>query len=295
MTRWLYLSPHLDDAVLSAGATISARVRAGDEVCVATAFTGTGAAPSDLARRRREEDLRAAALLGFEALHLGLPDAPFRDPAYCTYDAIVFGPEDRPCDLRARQTLSDMLALLLDARPFDHIVAPLGVGGHIDHRLTFAALDHLATTARVRYYEDRPYAFATDAVEVRWGALSGQPLTAGPPADKERGGPGFVLEHYMVDERDRRDSLEKMARARAGLPEGARGARAWRRGESIFEGRATPCSEIDRQALTEAIVCYSTQLNGLFGRRSHEAVSAVYDRFVADTPGRWSETEWIRV
>ena len=96
----LFLSPHLDDAVLSCGGFIHRLTSEGKRVLVATVFSGDlvdacGAprATSDavgqvlammdlplgeaMARRRREDE-RACARLGAELLHLDLPEALVR-------------------------------------------------------------------------------------------------------------------------------------------------------------------------------------------------------------------------
>src|SRR5262249_19546094 len=87
----LYLSPHLDDAVLSCAARILEETTAGRRVVVATLCPGAAAGREELSRRRREEAARAVASLGASALHLGLPDAPFRRPYYSSFRAIVLG------------------------------------------------------------------------------------------------------------------------------------------------------------------------------------------------------------
>ncbi len=114
MRLHLYLSPHLDDAVLSCGGQIAQSVRAGHRVRVITVFAGDAvpqAAVSphvqELHRRwqldpdnpipgRRAEDLAALQTLGVDAqdiLHLAFPDCVYRLgkmgwPLYFTRDAI---------------------------------------------------------------------------------------------------------------------------------------------------------------------------------------------------------------
>jgi LmbE family N-acetylglucosaminyl deacetylase len=89
------VSPHLDDAVFSVGASMRAAVRRGASVSVVTVCTGdpdsrtpagasnramgfatTGAA----AQARREEDARACDALGVRPVWLGFPDDP-NEPA----------------------------------------------------------------------------------------------------------------------------------------------------------------------------------------------------------------------
>jgi len=91
---WVYLSPHLDDAVLSCGGLIAAQVRLGHPVLILTVCAGDPPAGelTPLARVlherwqtglqtaavRRAEDLAACARLGAAARHLDLPDCIYR-------------------------------------------------------------------------------------------------------------------------------------------------------------------------------------------------------------------------
>ncbi|HYY03860.1 MAG TPA: PIG-L family deacetylase [Gaiellaceae bacterium] len=84
-SRIVVVSPHLDDAVLSLGATIAAATRAGQDVSVLTVFAGepdSAAEPSswdvragfrsagEAGRARRAEDAAACATLGARAVCL---------------------------------------------------------------------------------------------------------------------------------------------------------------------------------------------------------------------------------
>src|SRR5512140_2145170 len=95
--RWIYLSPHLDDAVFSAGGLIYDQARAGLPVEIWTFMAGypdpqAGVSPlaqsiqtlwgfasaEETVRMRREEDQRAAALLGARTLHFDFLDCIYR-------------------------------------------------------------------------------------------------------------------------------------------------------------------------------------------------------------------------
>jgi LmbE family N-acetylglucosaminyl deacetylase len=181
VTDLLVLSPHLDDAVLSCGGRIAETTARGGEVLVVTVFTADEPAepPSRLAadlRRwwrlpagevmaaRRREDAAALARLGAGLLHLGLPEAPYRlaAPGRPFYGELarLFGepdPEDRDAlvgTLGARLAQLPTAALRL---------APLAVGGHVDHRLVRAAVE--AGGGPAAFYEEFPYA------EWKWLAL----------------------------------------------------------------------------------------------------------------------------
>jgi LmbE family N-acetylglucosaminyl deacetylase len=174
MQKALYLSPHLDDAVLSCGAIIYDQVHAQGQaveiwtVCAADAPTGElSAFAADLHQRwqtgregpalRRREDEAACALLGCRALHL-----PFAD---CIYRFLPEG-EARIAenddlfsfDFSKDQPMVNTLAAYLREHLPENcdLVLPLGVGGHIDHRITRLGAEKL--NRPLQYYADFPYA-----------------------------------------------------------------------------------------------------------------------------------------
>lgn len=146
----LAVSPHLDDAVFSAGAALAALARQGADVRVVTTFTRSVPAPTgfalacqtdkglapdvDYMALRRAEDEAAMAALGLPApIHLPLEEAPHR--GYDSAPALFAGP--RPDDAVATP-LADALAPHLEDA--DLVLAPLGLGNHVDHVQVRAAL-----------------------------------------------------------------------------------------------------------------------------------------------------------
>lgn len=174
MTLALFLSPHLDDAILSCAGRIQRHVAGGDRVVLLTVFSHADAEDTANWAARRREDEAAATRLGAEAQWLGLPDAPFRDPSYTDFDALT-GPH-APGDAAWRDRLASRLGEELDALHPTSIYAPLGVGDHVDHRLVHEATA-LAITNRVplasvtSHYEDHPYALVLHATRRRLDAL----------------------------------------------------------------------------------------------------------------------------
>ncbi|MEU6915097.1 PIG-L deacetylase family protein [Streptomyces olindensis] len=189
-TPLVVLSPHLDDAVLSCGALMT-HAMGRTQVRVVTFFTESGAPPytfsgrqylrqvgqpdaERLYRRRRAEDREVLARLGAAWLHLGLVDglfrrksgAPGRSPGrvrrvlpevahvYPTYRLHIATGRVSRHDAR---TLGRMLALLqeLAAPPRPVLLAPCGVGGHVDHVLVRTAAE--LSGEPVIYYSDFPY------------------------------------------------------------------------------------------------------------------------------------------
>lgn len=169
MTVALFLSPHLDDAILSCAGRIQRHVARGERAVLLTVFSH--ADPDDAAgwAERRREDERAAARLGAEPRWLGMPDAPFRDPTYADFDFDVLSGPHAPGDAQWRERLTARLRQELEALHPDTVYAPLGVGDHVDHRLVFEA--SLGLHPRLRCYEDHPYALVPHAVRRRLDAL----------------------------------------------------------------------------------------------------------------------------
>jgi LmbE family N-acetylglucosaminyl deacetylase len=169
----LFLSPHLDDAVLSAGGVIDALARAGERVVVATFCTADpppdalGALARDLHARwgnprepyaaRRREDLEACTLLGAEARHLGLLDAIYRG-TYSSF-ADLFGPLP-DADLPFRALVATALARVLGEVAPHCVYAPLAVGRNVDHQHVHEAARTIAGP-ELFFYEDQPYSTGT--------------------------------------------------------------------------------------------------------------------------------------
>lgn len=170
MTRTLLaLSPHLDDAAFSAGAALARRADAGWRVVVATLFTGGAPYPQgfalacqldkglgrevDYMALRRTEDAHACAVLGAEAEHVPLLEAPHRG-----YDsaAALFRPPR--ADDAVAPDLQAQVARLLAAYAPNEVWAPRALGGHVDHVLVHRALVAAAPAAPVLWWTDWPYA-----------------------------------------------------------------------------------------------------------------------------------------
>jgi len=206
------VSPHLDDAVLSCGALIS--YAAGRiPVTVATLFTEAGPPPYTLSARqylrqvgardaeslyrlRRAEDRTALEPMGINCVHAGLIEAQYRrrtgaasrrwwadvlpeiQHIYPIYRLHVTSGRVAPADAGTLQDASTFICRLASPEPV-LVLAPLGVGGHVDHVLTRTAAERIGS--RIAYYSDFPYnqrhppddAFVrrNGLVEMRWTQL----------------------------------------------------------------------------------------------------------------------------
>jgi hypothetical protein len=248
----LYLSPHLDDAVLSCAARIRQEAAAGGRVVVATLFTEAEAGAEPLYRRRRAEDVRAVESLGATAAHLGLTDAPFRRPYYSSFRAIVLGshPADGEDEDAARRTVEGALRTWVPRQVF----CPLGVGTHIDHRLTYQAAVAVLGSGRLTFYEDRPYVLVPGQLAMRLAELSLQgDVPAVSPGDFLK---AFREAHYVHTYLPEREHEECEALLLGKLPAALVVGR-----RLLSETVASACTA----PVLAAIALYGTQLRDLYG------------------------------
>lgn len=262
----LILSPHLDDAVLSVGALIAEATSRGEDVHVATFFSGAGTevAAEACCETRRSEDLRALRVLGAKALHLDLPDAPYRGGAYRSFEQIMFAPMDAEDPL-----VSDVAArieeLVRDLTP-DLVLSPLAVGEHIDHRLVFEAARAMVHPDRIAYYEDLPYALVHGASGLRLAAL-GRRSSEAPMLELSRFtetwcAAGYVRTFLQPDER---------AQVLAALQNRAETAR--KQSCEDIEPEVLVCSSAATDRMFEAIGCYASQVSDLFPPHGNAALA----------------------
>ncbi|NUK09680.1 PIG-L family deacetylase [Streptomyces lunaelactis] len=186
----LVLSPHLDDAVLSCGALLT-HARSRVSMTVATVFTEAGPRPYTLSARRslrlagvkdaeelyasrRAEDREVLEGMGIVWRHLGLPEGLFRrkpgrmpDGSRRAHsvlpEAAYVYPTYRLHIASGRISRFDGAALAHIAAALDDLVppeprlllAPLAVGGHVDHLLVRTAAE--LSNRGFGYYSDFPY------------------------------------------------------------------------------------------------------------------------------------------
>jgi LmbE family N-acetylglucosaminyl deacetylase len=170
--RWIFISPHFDDAVLSCGGLIFEQTRKGLPVEIWTICAGD-APPGETSPQiqychfmwgtqtaeetvalRREEDYAAAAIVGAETCHFSIPDCIYRrsSDGELLYIEGVFGPR-HPQETGLEQEIAEVLRE--EIRPGDTLICPLTVGGHLDHNLTREAVEQLSLP--IHYYADIPY------------------------------------------------------------------------------------------------------------------------------------------
>lgn len=174
----LAISPHLDDAALSVGATLADFSARGADVEVLTLFAGAPHEPlSEVARAfhakcglpldasavalRRDEDRAAMRELGARAHHRELLDAIYRRAPdgqwLCRHDQAMF--DAIPLDQDLLDDVFRQVRHVFAAINPDLALTCAAFGDHIDHRLTRAAVLHAAisTKAPILLWEDLPY------------------------------------------------------------------------------------------------------------------------------------------
>ena len=145
--RSVYLSAHLDDAILSCGGLIFDQIQKGIPAVVWTFMCGIPQGkPEENYLRRIEEDKRAAQILGARPVHEHLLDAFGRN-----YEN-VFSPPSSDDD-----TLISNIASIIEEKTEsdDRLMVPLALGGHVDHVILRRAAE--LSGMPLTYYIDFPY------------------------------------------------------------------------------------------------------------------------------------------
>jgi LmbE family N-acetylglucosaminyl deacetylase len=253
--QYIYLSPHLDDVALSCGGTICAQVARGEAVAVITIFAGSpsneaglsgyarmhherwqASAPPgvdfrDPAAARRVEDIRAWAAISraVQVVHLPLTDCIYRcdedEQALYTNREAIFG---------TVQDGDPAIAALASVPPLPdgtELVAPLGVGYHVDHQIVQAAVKSWGIDAgQVRFYEDYPYAVEPGALRAALGDLAGWTCTTQPLDERTLAAKLGAVAQYESQISTFWQSIAEMAEALRGHAAQAGGERFWMRG-----------------------------------------------------------------
>jgi LmbE family N-acetylglucosaminyl deacetylase len=176
--RWIYFSPHLDDAILSCGGLIRQQSSSKLPIEIWTICAGdppeSGLSPfsqhlhkvwastSDTPAIRRVEDSTACRHLGARFRHLSIPDCIYRQDGDGNWlypsEESLFG-DLKKDDLPTIQTINTFLVASLKVD--DILVSPLAVGNHVDHQLTRKAVEEVGRN--LFYYADVPYLFREPA------------------------------------------------------------------------------------------------------------------------------------
>ena len=171
--KWIYLSPHLDDVVLSLGGLLWEQSQAGNEVEIWTICAGdpppgafspfaeslharweTGTQSMSI---RRAEDRASCQRLGAAYVHFPIPDCIYRRSPisgkhlYAAEDALwePVHPDEESLIVQICEQIQANLSSQAQ------VVCPMTIGNHVDHRLTRAAAESLGRP--LWFYADYPY------------------------------------------------------------------------------------------------------------------------------------------
>lgn len=170
--HWIYLSPHFDDAVFSAGGLIREQVQQGCRVEIWTTCAGEPPADhplSDFARElhglwdagqapvqeRAREDIQSCRLLGTAHRHLPWLDCIYRiDPQTGLH--YVQEEEDlyKPYSKNEFEALFDLFSSFKIPEG-TQVAVPFGIGNHRDHTVVRAVAEK--RYGKIWHYADFPY------------------------------------------------------------------------------------------------------------------------------------------
>ena len=236
--RWIYLSPHFDDAVLSCGGLIWEQTHSGITVEIWTVCAGnpppgpisdyaagmhkiwnTGTA-QETVELRRTEDRNAGRRVGAVVQHLTIPDGIYRrtDTGTLVYPTNVFS-EPNPRDAKLTDDIAQQLSERLTQ--YDTLVCPLSLGGHVDHRITRMAAEKL--NRPLWYYADIPYllrypdslAETVSAMSSKNFFISAKGLSAWQDSIAAH---ASQISSLFVDEQDMRQQIKEYLQNNGGLP-----------------------------------------------------------------------------
>ncbi len=171
--RTIILSPHLDDGAYSCGGWIWEQAQKGEEIIVCTIFAAsprqkriplfarllqmTWHLRGDHVAARRLEDMNACQFMGCDWRHLEFQDCIYRYLPGSNEPLIhKFADLSLPIHEEEYVLVDQVEARLKELFPeYSRFLAPLGVGGHPDHRITHAAAERL--DGELYLYLDFPY------------------------------------------------------------------------------------------------------------------------------------------
>jgi LmbE family N-acetylglucosaminyl deacetylase len=179
--KWIFLSPHLDDIAFSCGGLVWELAREGNPVEIWTICAGDPVESDlsplalglhkswglglDAVQVRRDEDIRACAQLEVKPRHLEYLDCIYRksssgDFLYSSGPEIFGGLNPEEGEL-----IAELASELGNELPGDcRLVAPLGIGNHVDHEWTRKAAHRLDLP--LLFYADYPYARENQGQEI---------------------------------------------------------------------------------------------------------------------------------
>jgi LmbE family N-acetylglucosaminyl deacetylase len=175
----VYISPHMDDVVLSCGGRIAKQLKSGESVLVVTVFAGDVGGEKkhrgmifdqvvDI-RGRRVEDKKAMERLGADYLWLNYIDSIFRHRIPVLRYGLYIGTSVREKD--QYESISEDILKICEKSGNSNLYLPLGAGQHEDHHALFKVgkqiISRRVHNIEVNFYEDVPYVFFPNVLKYR--------------------------------------------------------------------------------------------------------------------------------
>lgn len=192
----LFVSPHLDDAIFSAGGIMYELNKSGNKITVLNVFTKVPTtkpslsanafikqcgykSANELYAQRAIEDNDALKQVGANIINANFTEALWREKSkssklgefipefnliYPTYRWHIKRGEVKTEDKNTINELSMLITNLDNNEHFDIIFAPAGVGNHIDHLVVKKAVEEIKNK-NVIFWEDYPYALKEDSFD----------------------------------------------------------------------------------------------------------------------------------
>jgi 2'-N-acetylparomamine deacetylase len=241
LKKWIFLSTHFDDVVLSAGGLVWELVKRGDDVEIWTICAGDPPSDKplteyaqllhgfwnigeDVPLKRSREDAACCQVLGASAYRrYTVPDNIYRYLPGSS-EAVIKENEDQmkllePVESYLIPPVTDFLRKNLPETC--ELVVPLAIGNHRDHVLTRTASERLGVP--LWYYADYPYLIYGEHDLADWLPSKAEIFSLEiTPAGLKAWQDGFACQHSQipllwVDENDMRLSIEKYLRSGYGF------------------------------------------------------------------------------
>lgn len=177
--EYVFISPHLDDAILSAGNLITKLRSSGNKVKVVTVFTKASEKPYSLNAQihlknsgytnairlfkdRQKEDIKAIKAIGAKYEHLNFTDAAFRrdiDGNFIYDSEMQFSGNVSDKDRDLEKKIKSKLQTIIKSKNIV-FMAPLGIGRHVDHCIIRRVVE--AINVKSIFWQDYPYVLNND-------------------------------------------------------------------------------------------------------------------------------------
>jgi len=240
MTRWIFLSPHFDDVVLSAGGLVWELAHKGDQVEIWTICAGDPPVDKpltdyaqmlhifwelgdDVPYARSREDAAGCRVLGASYRRYTVPDNIYRYlPG--TDETVVKVPDDNLGPLEPVESyLIPPVADFLRKNLVEgwELVIPLTVGHHRDHVLTRNAAERLGIP--LWHYVDYPYVIQNETNLADWVPANAEKFSLQvSPAGLKAWQDGFACHHSQIiffwpDEAEMRVGIEDYFKSGGGF------------------------------------------------------------------------------